>query len=46
MDDTDFVLGKFSRDEAKRLEKEIIPHVIGKVDEFITGHLYASSDTL
>lgn len=46
MDDTNFVLAKFSRAEHQRLEKEIIPHVIKQVDAFIVGQLEATSDTL
>jgi len=46
MDDVDFVLGKFSRHEAKQLEKHILPHVGKLIDDFIEGTLEQTSHSL
>jgi len=46
MDDVNFVLGNYSKDEEKRLEKHIIPHVVELIDQFIAGTLETTSHTL
>lgn len=46
MNDVDFVLGNFSKDEEKRLEKDIIPHVLKVIHAFLSGNLEATSHTL
>jgi len=46
MDDVGFVLGKFSHPEAKKLEKDIIPHAVALVDAFLAGTLEQTSHKL
>lgn len=46
MNDVDFVLGNFSKDEEKRLEKDIIPHVLKMINAFLSGTLESTSHTL
>ena len=46
MDDVDFVLGKFNRHQAKKLEKHILPHVIDLIDDFVAGRLQQTSHSL
>jgi len=46
MNDVDFVLGVFPKDEMHKLEKHIIPHVIELTEKFVEGKLEASSTTL
>lgn len=43
VNDVDFVLGKFSLEESKLLEKEIIPHVVALIDGFVAGTFEATS---
>jgi PTH1 family peptidyl-tRNA hydrolase len=43
MDDVAFVLGKFSKEQEKKLEKHIIPHVIEVIDGFLAGTFEATS---
>jgi len=46
MNDVDFVLGRFSKDQEKKLQKHIIPHVIDVLDGFIKGKLETTSRKL
>jgi len=46
MNDVDFVLGRFSKDQEKKLQKHIIPHVIEVLDGFIKGKLETTSRKL
>lgn len=46
MNDVDFVLGRFSKDQEKKLQKHIIPHVIDVLDGFIKGNLETTSRKL
>jgi PTH1 family peptidyl-tRNA hydrolase len=46
MDDVDFVLGRFTKHEAKKLEKDILPRVITLIDDFVAGNLDKTSHTL
>jgi PTH1 family peptidyl-tRNA hydrolase len=47
MDDADFVLAKFSRQESKQLDNTLIPHVIKLINEFIEeGSLDHTSHTM
>lgn len=46
MNDVDFVLGRFSKDQEKKLQKHIIPHVIDVLDEFIEGTIVTTSKKL
>lgn len=43
MNDVDFVLGKFSKDEEKRVEKHIIPRAVEIINDFIRDMLSPSS---
>lgn len=43
MDDADFVIGKFSKDEQEQLENDITPHVIRQIEEFGQGPLNPTS---
>lgn len=43
MDDTDFVLAKFSKSESEQLEKTIIPHVADLIEQFCTNTLELTS---
>ena len=43
MDDTAFVLGKFSADETKQLTKSIIPHITDLVKQFCAGTIATTS---
>lgn len=44
IDDADFVLAKFSREESKQLDETVIPHVVRLITEFIEeGELEHSS---
>jgi aminoacyl-tRNA hydrolase len=44
--DADFVLGKFTKNEAESLQKTILPKAIELIDEFINGNHTADSHTL
>ena len=46
MNDIDFVLGVFPKDEMKKLETHIIPHVIELTEKFVDGTLELSSATV
>ena len=46
MNDVDFVLGRFSKDQEKKLQKHIIPHVIDVLDGLIKGKLETTSRKL
>jgi PTH1 family peptidyl-tRNA hydrolase len=46
MDDVDFVLGSFSKKEQKKLEKEVIPHTLNLITDFLQGKLETTSHTL
>lgn len=46
MDDVDFVLGNYSKDEEKKLKKDIMPHVLDLIDHFVAGSLEATSKSL
>jgi PTH1 family peptidyl-tRNA hydrolase len=46
MDDVDFVLGSFSKAEQKRIEKDVIPHTVQLIDDFLRGELETTSHTL
>lgn len=41
--DVDFVLGKFSAEEAKRLQSDVLPTLHALVEDFISGKLQISS---
>lgn len=43
MDDVNFVLGSYNAKEAKKLEKDILPHISLLIDGFLAGHLEATS---
>jgi PTH1 family peptidyl-tRNA hydrolase len=44
--DADFVLGKFSKEEAESLQETIFPKALELIDEFIHGNHIADSHTL
>jgi peptidyl-tRNA hydrolase len=46
MDDVDFVLGSFSKDEQQKLEKDVIPHTLTLINDFLKGNLEKTSHTL
>ena len=46
MDDNDFVLGGFGKDEADRLKKAVIPHVIELIEKFCNKNLEITSKKL
>jgi PTH1 family peptidyl-tRNA hydrolase len=46
MDDVNFVLGVFPKEEQEKLDKDIIPHVITLIEQFVAGTLEASSATV
>lgn len=46
MNDVDFVLGNFSKEEEKLLKKDIIPHTLTLIDQFLAGTLEVTSHTL
>ncbi len=39
MDDADFVLSKFNTDESSQLDKTIVPHVVGLINQFCNNSL-------
>lgn len=43
MGDTDFVIGKFSKEESEQLENDIAPHVIQQIEKFCQGPLTPTS---
>lgn len=43
MDDVNFVLGVFPKEEKEKLETKIIPHVETLIEKFVTGNLEVSS---
>jgi len=43
MDDVNFVLGTFPKEEFEKLEKDIIPHAITLIEKFVAGTLEPSS---
>ena len=46
MNDTDFVLGNFSKDETKKLNDSIIPHVIEIIEKFCGQNVEITSKKL
>lgn len=46
VNDIDFVLGKFSKEEEKRLEKDIIPKAAELVNKFLHGNLDSHSQSV
>jgi PTH1 family peptidyl-tRNA hydrolase len=46
MDDVNFVLGTFPKEEFDKLEKDIIPHTIALIEQFVAGTLEASSTSV
>lgn len=46
MDDIDFVLGKFPKDEMKKLEKHIIPQAVEMIEDYLAGKLEATSTSV
>lgn len=46
MDDSDFVLGSFSKEESSRLNKTVIPHVLDVVDNFCNKGIEITSKNL
>lgn len=46
MDDVNFVLGNYSKDEEKKVQKDIIPHTLTLIDQFLKGTLEPTSHTL
>lgn len=46
IDATEFVLGKFSADEAKKLETDIVPKIAELIDDFIAGTHTPTSHSL
>jgi PTH1 family peptidyl-tRNA hydrolase len=46
MDDVNFVLGVFPKEEKKILDTFIIPHAVERIEAFIAGNLAASSATV
>jgi PTH1 family peptidyl-tRNA hydrolase len=46
MNDVDFVLGNFGKDEERKLRKDIIPHTLTLMNKFLEGTLETTSHTL
>ncbi|MBC7565295.1 aminoacyl-tRNA hydrolase [Candidatus Saccharibacteria bacterium] len=46
MDDVNFVLGVFPKEEKEKLDKFIIPHVIEQIETFVAGTLEVTSASL
>lgn len=46
MDDVNFVLGTYSKEEEKRLKKDIIPHIMELIHAYLEGNLEATSHSL
>jgi PTH1 family peptidyl-tRNA hydrolase len=46
MDDVNFVLGTFSKEEEERVRKDIIPHTLTLIDQFLKGTLEPTSHNL
>ena len=43
MDDVNFVLGAFSKEEKDKLDKDIFPHIVELIEQFATGKLETTS---
>lgn len=46
MNDADFVLSRFSKEESKKLDALVVPHVIERIEKFCQETLGATSHTL
>lgn len=46
MDDADFVLSGFTKEEAKKLTADIIPHAVEAIESFIRGSFESTSATV
>lgn len=46
MGDTDFVLGRFSKDEQEALTKVILPKCLELIDDFVSGNHQVTSHTI